>query len=214
MTSLLDQTKKLNSLLDKSLSTAIDGDRVAYTLTGFTTFRAGDLTASEAVLNIPKDADFYGTSLNMYLQGRLVSTVDQRYDDRTWRPVPLTWMPTSLVLVTDWLKARGYDGCADFKFELRDSLRGPYQSAPLYSSSCFSHYRGFASDSGNNAWTGAMLFKVPYYVPRGETITIRVTPIDSGVDDPDIAGFNYKNYRREYRVVSIINGYKSVHAFK
>lgn len=211
MKSILDQTKKLNALLDSSLSTVFDGDRVAYTASGSVVFRAGELTASEAVINIPKDADFYGQSFNMFLQGRVVSTTSPRYDDRTWRPVPLTWVPTTneAVIVN---VAKGYDGCADFKFEIRDSLNGSFQSAPLYSSSCFSHYRSFLSDGCESSWTGSMLFPVPYFLPRGQTLTVRVTPIESGADNPELAC--YQTYRREYRVLALVQGYKSVHAFK
>lgn len=209
--SLLDQAKKLNGLLDKALSLTADGDRIAYAVKGYTTFRAGEYTAAEAVLNIPKDADFFGYSFNVFLQGRLISLTTPSLTDRTWRPAILTWENT---LTTSEDGGIDYFGNADFKLEIRDSVNGPYQNAPFYSASIFSSMADLPAPSYPtiSSWEGALQFSTPYYVPRGETITARLTPIDSRPDDPTLVG--YEDIRREYRLMCIIQGYKSAHAFK
>ena len=206
---VLKQAQRLNALLDKSLSLSSDGDRVAYAVKAATFFRAGEYTASEAVLNIPKDADFFGYSLNVFLQGRVVSVTNPADNERTFRPVSLTWenfaasTPPEIPFI----------GNADFKLEIRDSYQGVYQNAPIFSSSLFSAsadtpyftpQRPFIS-----AWQGSLQFSTPYYLPRGETMTLRLTPVDSRPDNTQI-----ENDRREYRLLCVLQGYKSVHAFK
>lgn len=204
--SILKQAQKLNTLLDKALSLTGDGDRIAYTVKGATIFRAGEYTASEAVLNIPKDADFFGYSLNVYLQGRVVSISNPTNSDRTYRPATLTWEDASPGDVP-------FLGNADYKVEIRDSYQGVYQNAPIFSTSLFStkaDFYYFAPQSPFiSAWQGSLQFSTPYYLPRGETMTLRLTPIDSRPDDTQIDGD-----RREYRLLCVLQGYKSVHAFK
>lgn len=204
--SVLKQAQKLNALLDKSLALSADGDRVAYAVKGSTIFRAGEYTSGEAVLNIPKDADFFGYSLNVYLQGRVISITNPAGSERTYRPATLTWEDATPANAT-------FVGNADYKVEIRDSYQGVYQNAPLFSASLFSSkadtyffspQRPFIS-----AWQGSLQFSTPYYLPRGETMTLRLTPIDSRPDDPQI-----EDDRREYRLLCVLQGYKSVHAFK
>lgn len=206
---VLKQAQKLNTLLDKALSLSADGDRVAYAVKGFTTFRAGEYTTSEAVLNIPKDADFFGYSLNVYLQGRVVSISNPTNSERTFRPATLTWENVASgggALVS-------FFGNADFRVEIRDSYQGVYQNAPIFSSSFFSAMadRNYFTPQRPfiSAWQGSLQFSTPYYLPRGETMTLRLTPIDSRPDNTQVDGD-----RREYRLVCVLQGYKSVHAFK
>lgn len=204
--SVLKQAQKLNTLLDKALSLSGDGDRVAYTVKGFAIFKAGEYTSSEVVLNIPKDADFFGYSLNVFLQGRVVSVTNSINSERTYRPATLTWEDA---LAGDVPVL----GNADYKVEIRDSYQGVYQNAPIFSASLFStkadvYY--FAPQSPFiSAWQGSLQFSTPYYLPRGETMTLRLTPIDSRPDDTQVDGD-----RREYRFLCVLQGYKSVHAFK
>jgi hypothetical protein len=208
---VLDQAKKLNGLLDKALSLTADGDRVAYAVKGFTTFRAGEYTAAEAVLNVPKDADFFGYSFNVFLQGRLVSLTNPSLTDRTFRPATLTWENTQTAAQDG---AITFEGNADFKLEIRDSVSGPYQNAPFYSTSVFSTMADLPAVRKPliSAWQGSLQFSTPFYVPRGETVTVRLTPIDSRPDDPTLE--DYEEVRREYRLMCVLQGYKSAHAFK
>jgi len=204
--SVLSQTKELNSLLDKAVSLASDGDRVAYALKGSTIFRAGEYTASEAVLSVPKDADFMGYSLNVFLQGRVISPTNPTNSERTFRPATFTWENPSVSQQQDLL------GNADFRFELRDSTQGNYQNAPIYSASLFSSMSDLTlipKMPTISSWQGSLQFSVPYYIPRGETVTARLTPVDSRPDDPAL-----NDDRREYRLVCILQGYKLVHAFR
>ena len=207
---ILKQAQKLNALLDKSLGLAADGDRIAYAIKGSTTFRAGDYTASEAVLNVPKDADFFGYSLNVYIQGRVVSISNPANSERTFRPASLTWENIAGSLVPIYVP---FVGNADYKLEIRDSYKGTYQNSPVFSASLFSSMaQRFYFNPQNpfiSAWPGSMQFSTPYYLPRGETMTLRITPIDSRPDNTAVDGD-----RREYRLVCVLQGYKSVHAFK
>lgn len=207
---LLDQTKKLNGLLDSAFGVVSDGDRVAYAVQGFVQFRAGEYVSSETVLNIPKDADFFGYSLNMYLQGRLIDINNSANNDRSFRPTTLTWENAAFV-ANEFFNT----GSADFKFEIRDSVNGNYQNTALFSSSAFSAMAdlnaGFQFQPLLSSWQGSLQFAVPYFIPRGESMTIRFTPLytipDSG--DPE-----FGNTRREFRIVSVLQGFKSVHSFR
>lgn len=204
---LSQQTRALNELLDKTLAMTSDGDRVAYAVKGIAQFRAGEYTAAEVVLNVPKDADFFGSSLNLYLQGRIVDIANSANNDRTYRPATYTWENAAANL-------EGFfsSGNADFRFELRDSVNGNYQNSSLFSLSAFSAMADLPARQLPliSSWQGSLQFAVPYYLPRGETATLRITPVDSRPDDTE----NFPNIRREYRMVCVMQGFKLVHAFR
>lgn len=204
---LSQQTRELNELLDKASGVTADGDRVAYALKGSAQFRAGEYTASEIVLNVPKDADFFGSSFNLYLQGRLVDISNSANNDKTYRPTTFTW--ENAAAFNDFFRS----GNADFRFELRDSVHGNYQNSALFSLSAFSGMADLTNTGYMplvSSWPGSLQFAVPYYLPRGETLTVRITPIDSRPDFTE----QFPTTRREYRLTCVVQGCKLVHAFR
>lgn len=201
--SISEQTKKLNALLDKALALTEDGDRVAYSLKDSIVINAGDYTNAESTLNVPKDADFVGYSLNIFLQGRVISlTNPATASDRTYRPTAFSWeklLPRA---------GEEFSGL-DFKFEFRDSVNGSRQNAPIYSLSTFSAQADRSRSYLLSSWIGALQFPTPYFLPRGETLTVRITPIDSRPDAPLENGD-----RRQYRLMTVLQGFKLVHSFR
>lgn len=201
--SVSEQTKKLNALIDKALSLTQDGDRVAYTLQDTILINGGEYTNAESVLNVPKDADFIGYSFNVFLEGRIISLTNPLgRTDRTFRPTIFTW-ENDLSLGGNALSG------LDFKLEFRDSVQGNRQNAPIYSLSTFSSKADTSAGYLMSSWIGSLQFPVPYFLPRGESLTVRITPVDNRPDAPLANGD-----RRQYRLRTVLQGFKLVHSFR
>lgn len=208
MSSLLQQTNLLNSLIEKAAASVSDGDRVSYSLSGSALFVAGEFTSSEVTLNVPADGDFYGHCFNIFLQGRVFVPGNSGQSDKTFRPTTITWESSSVLTGPGSLA--DFDTGLDFKFEIRDSKQGSYQTAPVYSTSLFSAQSNLILPKRPliSSWVGTLKFPVPFLIERGQSATVRLTPIDSRADSSAILT------KREYRAVCVLQGYKSVHAFK
>lgn len=199
---LVEQTKAIDALLERSFRLHRDGDRVPYVIQGRAPFLVGATQTTEMVFNVPTDADFEGEYMNLYLGARIVSLEPSRASEKTFRPAD--WFHSSSPF-----NVNGKAGCL---FELRDSINGPYQNVAVAIPSAFS--AAVCAPVGDKnvgipQYPGALSFHVPYQLKRGSTLTCRITPVQtssiSGLEDSETL---------EFEVRGLIHGYKRTYGFK
>ncbi len=197
----LKLVEKIDNLLDRVSYIIDDGDRAPIFLRGQMTFVTGETPSTDMIFNIPKDADFFGERLNLYLQRRVTSlTAPATATEKTFRPVCWT-------TVCDITSLNGAIKDATATFEITDSMNGPYASAPMSIKSAWSQRVGVPQAGPSiSSYIGGLDFVVPYHIKRGHTLTVKVSPIFSR--------FNNETTKNEYRVVGVLTGYKKVKAFK
>lgn len=199
----VDAVRRMDSMVLRCLAlTGRDGDRNAYYIHDAYTFVTGSKEEQDLILNNPLDAAFYGTRLDLYLDSRLVDTTDAVNSELTFRPVD--WTATNDVVFPSNVAAKQ----ANCTFSIRTSA-GPYSSSPMSIAHCFSARQGVPNDLPVSAYLGGLDFHRPYVIERGEAMMVRVAPIYTKaveVYDPTSVP--------EYRVTAVLQGFKTVRAFR
>jgi len=205
----VDAVRKMDGLVKRCMGLVDEGDRDSYFLHDSYTFRSGSLLEQDLVLNNPLDAVFFGTRLNLFLDKRLIddsaAPVTGPNNERTFRPVD--WTP-----INDW-PGTLVPPEANATFQIRSS-RGVYNSAPLAISHAFSTRAGsFMGALAVSAYLGGLDFHRPFPIPRGEAMTVRVSPsytraLSADGSFPDLTSVP------QYRVTAVVTGYKRVRAFR
>lgn len=205
----VDTVQKMDGLVKRCMGLVDEGDRDSYFLHDAYTFLSGSLLEQDLVLNNPLDATFFGSRLNLYLDKRLTdkagTAVTGPNDEKTFRPVD--WSPTN-----DWPGSLAIPE-ANCTFQIR-TPRGALSSAPLAISHAFSTRAGtFMGALGVSAYLGGLDFHRPVPIPRGEALTVRVSPnytraLAADGSFPDLTSVP------EYRVTAVLTGYKRVRAFR
>lgn len=201
------QIEAVNKLIDRASLLTDDGDRSPYNIRAFYTFEQAKLEAGELVFNVPADADFRGTRINLYLGARTIDITSEVASDLVYRPA-------------DWLHPNDWKAIsinqANAAFSVRDSMNGEYQNAPVNINSAFSARYGVRNTSSPfvvglaipvTAYLGGLDFDVPYFVKRGNAVTVKITPLYAGPNPTEAR-------RLDLRIVGVFHGYKKVRAFR
>lgn len=195
-----EQLQEIDKLI-RRLGRGVDGDRVPLQLKASTTFKTDEFSPKEMTFNIPRDADFEGVSFNLFLSSRVLNQADSTSDERTFRPTDWDFN-TSVqdASATQFVKAGGV-------FELRDSINGHFQNAPLAIAAAFSGRMSWCFSTATNSeipaaeYPSGLVFPTGYELPRGSALTCRITPTTTNSNES--AG-----YIREFRVTGILSGHK------
>ncbi len=190
-----------------------DGDRAWYLLPGTSAaFRLGQDKAVQVTYNVPADADFYGMSMNLYYQYRIIDPTDATNNDRAFRPcVWSNWANTVVGSASKAAPNPGHEG--NGTVSIQDDATGPYQDAPFSVTSMYSAPYGVPQGQLGapvSLYPGALRFHRPYFVGRGKAVGLLYTSLFTSAFNLDLA----EGLTTEYRVVGIFDGYKKVTAFQ
>ncbi len=211
------QGQKLAGLLD-AVASRVEArrdakDRVLHWLQDSFTFQQGQNTVQNLVFNVPKGFDFEAARLNVYLEIRLTTT-----DPSTEGPSDVVFRPTTWFnpIAEDSTGNLGPHISADALLELTyaspDGKNRRYQNAAFWAAQTFSDYmnvnsQGFRDNVYNRNESPSGLVFAPFYpLERGSTLTMRVTPTYSGIDQGGDVSGDEGNF--EYRVRGVLEGYK------
>ncbi len=190
-----------------------DGDRAWYLVRAISAgFRLGQDKAVQVTFNVPADADFYGMSMNLYYQYRIIDPTNAANNDRAFRPCAWSNWANTVIFTTDSATPNpGHEG--NGTVAIQDDAAGPYQNAPFSVTSMYSAPYGVPAGQEGPPVTlfpGALRFHRPYYIARGKAINLLYTSLFTSAFNLDLA----ENLTTEYRVVGILDGYKKVTAFQ
>ena len=216
------------------------GDRVDYIFTGDIIFLEKVNTSQNIIFQIPEATDFYGTRLMLQPFARFV-TQDQPNQGPNEIPFrPVVWSTTEGVYNNNSNSpADLYGGVQndvaslDCSVTMTENIKTPegqitrdYQNMPSPVQLFYSG--GVNYGSGISAWQHTnvtyfpdfqipigMLFPIDYYLPKGSSVTLKITPTFSeervapGLVDDGGAPFT-GNRQTEYQIRAFLQGYKIV----
>ncbi len=203
----MEVVQHADALNMRALLLDLPGDDVAMWLHGAHTWLSGSDTSGNITMIVPKDADFYATSLNIFLASRTVDQTDENStsSDLTFRPA--AWVTINNSEATQEAVFVVQD--ANATFSISDTYNGAYQGgSAMQVAAAYSGQYGQGSVRNQvplSAWPGARKFHLPYKIKRGHTITVQIQPTfsrqPSASDDLLVT---------EFRATAIMNGHKTV----
>ncbi len=211
---IASQIEAANRLIDRAMLLVDDGDHSPYIICTSYTFIQGSNTPGELVFNVPNDADFYGTKLNLFLSSREVTNTGASAAQSPAATSDLVYQPARWTNENNWGNASQpfmQTGDANAVFELRDSAGGAYQTAPISINAAFSAAYGVNTLTAGTyipitSYLGSLDFDIPYYIKRGNTATAKITPTFSTLVTT--------SRQLELRVTGLLSGFKKVRAFR
>ena len=199
------------------------GDRVYTPIIAEAEFDQGAAPSTTLVFNVPAATDFWAYRLMLYPFCKVVDPVNETPDEVVFRPTTFAGTPNDPGAVADPSTAYGdFNNAFDAMFALI------FQGRELQNidTPCMGAYSvemmKWHSSDGVGQWIAAsqtpsgMLFDVPLFIPRGQNLTVRVTPTYLGVrtivetldDETEITR------QHRYKIVGVLEGEKKVAAFR
>lgn len=211
---VFEQGKKIESLASRANSAQAklreSSDRVFFSLQDSFTFQQGQNTVQNLVFNVPASDDFEAVRLSFYPFVRRITLTTGGFatSDLTFRPT--VWTVQN---VTSALRWYAVDALVELTTALSDGKTRRYQNAAFLIAQTFSAY---TSPIGNSIATSlqtydrsespsALVFDPVWHLPKGSTITARVTPLFSG--ERDTVGYA-DDLVNQYQIRGVLEGYK------
>lgn len=202
---------------DRAMSAGSPGDRVLMVLSGYSDpWLTGDNQVQSVSLVVPNQDDFYAETINLYLQSRIYDEDGlgaTTATDLTFRPA--MWVTTcNAYMISNSMGNLGnYNNIvvqdANASWRMTDTFNGTYQGENgLRISHAYSTRYGQGSVSSEvnlSAWPGARRFFIPRKIPKGNTVTITITPTFSRVVNNSV--------KTQFRVGAVLQGHKIVRRF-
>lgn len=236
LNSIVDQTSAAAGLLERASQAASQtralrsGDRVYTPLIVSAEFDQGVASAANLVFNVPADTDFWAYRFMLYPYCKTVDPAGGASPDLVFRPTTWTSQPYS----PGFLPADGtntdihaqVDAVFAFVFDGKEIQNANIPAAAAYSSTMekwgarsgptvdfAALLSGISSSFRQPQWCGAtqtpsgMVFPVPMFIPRGKSLTCRVTPtfLAKRVSD---------TRQNRYKIVGVLEGEKRVGAMR
>lgn len=208
---VLAQGKKLDELASRAHAAQAKlreaSDRVFYSLQDAFAFQQGQNVVQNLVFNVPASDDFEAVRFSMYPFVRRVS-VDTlpagTTNDLTYRATVWTFQN-----VTSDLARYAVDALIELTAAMPDGKTRRYQNAAFLASQTFSAYtsplEGSNIESADRSESpSALVFDPCWRLPKGSTVTARVTPLFSGERSPSFAD----GLINEYQIRGVLEGYK------
>lgn len=208
---VLAQGKKLDDLASRANVAQAKlreaSDRVFYSLQDAFVFQQGQNVVQNLVFNVPASDDFEAVRFSMYPFVRRVS-IDTlpagTTNDLTYRATLWTFQN-----VTVNLARYAVDALIELNVAMPDGKTRRYQNAAFLASQTFSAYTspltGANVESPDRSESpSALVFDPCWHLPKGSTVTARVTPLFSGERDTAFAD----GFVNEYQIRGVLEGYK------
>jgi hypothetical protein len=216
---VLMQGKKLEALTSRTNAAQAKlreaSDRVFYSLQDSFTFQQGQNVVQNLLFNVPASDDFEAVRLSFYPFVRRVAVEDLpagTTNDLTFRPT--VW---SFQDVTTSLAYYAVDALVELVTALPDGSTRRYQNAAFTMYQTFSAYTSPLTSTANTAPFGlqgydrsespsALVFDPCWHLPKGSTVTARVTPLFSGERLAALTAAD--GLINEYQIRGVLEGYK------
>jgi hypothetical protein len=208
---VLAQGKKIDELASRAHAAQAKlreaSDRVFYSLQDSFSFQQGQNVVQNLVFNVPTSDDFEAVRFSMYPFVRRVS-VDTlpvgTTNDLTYRATVWTFQN-----VTVNLARYAVDALIELTTAMPDGKTRRYQNAAFLASQTFSAYTSPLAASNVEAFDrsespSALVFDPCWRLPKGSTVTARVTPLFSGERSSAFAD----GFVNEYQIRGVLEGYK------
>ena len=213
---VLMQGKKLEALASRANAAQAKlreaSDRVFYSLQDSFTFQQGQNVVQNLLFNVPASDDFEAVRLSFYPFVRRVAVDDTvTGGDLTFRPT--VW---SFQDVTTSLAFYAVDALVELVTAFPDGSTRRYQNAAFTMYQTFSAYTSPLSTGGlapvglqsydRSESPSALLFDPCWHLPKGSTVTARVTPLFSGEREATLTAAD--GLVNEYQIRGVLEGYK------
>lgn len=208
---VLEQGKKLDELASRAHAAQAKlreaSDRVFYSLQDAFAFQQGQNVVQNLVFNVPASDDFEVVRFSMYPFVRRVS-VDTlpagTTNDLTYRATVWTFQNVSVGLAR-----YAVDALIELTAAMPDGKTRRYQNAAFLASQTFSAYTSPLNASNvesidRSESPSALVFDPCWRLPKGSTVTARVTPLFSGERSSAFAD----GFVNEYQIRGVLEGYK------
>lgn len=189
-------------------------DRVFFSLQDAFTFQQGQNTVQNLVFNVPGTDDFEAVRLSVYPFIRKVNLSIGSQSDVTFRPTVWSFQNVSASLVR-----YSVDALMEMTVAYSDGKTRSCQNAAFLASQVFSAYTSPVAQENEAFLTipppslgsydrsespSALVFDPCWVLPKGSTVTLRITPLFSGERDVDYAD----SLINEYQLRGVLEGYK------
>lgn len=200
------------------------GDRVYTPLVAAAEFQQGTAASANLVFNVPADADFWAYRFMLYPYCRVIDPTGATPSDVAYRPTSFTSQPNSPGIVPVGGFASSDFECqvdAEFAF-IFDGREVQSTNIPAAATYCVNIEKWSTLPVPGLAlpiWTAAtqtpagMVFDIPWFFPRGKTLTCRVTPTYLGVRTIDEA-LESPTKQNQYKIVGVLEGEKRPGAYR
>jgi len=215
---VLMQGKKLEALTSRTAAAQAKlreaSDRVFYSLQDSFTFQQGQNVVQNLLFNVPASDDFEAVRLSFYPFVRRVAVEDLpagTTSDLTFRPT--VW---SFQDVTSSLAFYAVDALVELVTAFPDGSTRRYQNAAFTMYQTFSAYTSPLTSGGvvpvglqgydRSESPSALIFDPCWHLPKGSTVTARVTPLFSGERLAALTAAD--GLVNEYQIRGVLEGYK------
>jgi len=217
---IVNQAEAASRLLERAQSAAgavrglRSGDRVYTPLVAAAEFQQGTAAAANLVFNVPADADFWAYRFMLYPYCRVVDPTGAVPSEVAYRPTSYTAQPNSPGITTDLTDFESQvDAEFAFIFDGRETQSTNIPAAATYCVDIEKWSTLPAPGASLPIWTAAtqtpsgMVFDIPWFFPRGKTLTCRVIPTYLGIRTID-------SRQHEYKIVGVLEGEKRPGAYR
>ncbi len=234
LSEIMNQTERAARLLERAAKACANtrglrsGDRVYTPLVTAAEFQQGTAPSQNLVFNVPADADFWAYRLLLYPYCKVVDPVNGTPDEIVYRSSSFTGSPGSPGAQNPEDTYSDFDSVVDGMFALiYDGKELQNTDVPMSAAYC-TNMGKWIPRNGYSRYTqwGAALqspagfeFDVPFFVPRGKAVTLRVTPTYLGVrsitETITVEAAPVEITRQhKYKIVAVLEGEKKVTAFR
>lgn len=219
---IVSQAEAASRLLERAQSAAgavrglRSGDRVYTPLVASAEFQQGTAAAANLVFNVPADADFWAYRFMLYPYCRVVDPTGAVPSEVAYRPTSYTSQPNSPGISTG---LSDFESQVDAEFAfIFDGRETQSTNIPVSATYCVNVEKWSTLSNAPFAlndpiWTAAtqtpsgMVFDIPWFFPRGKTLTCRVIPTYLGIRTID-------SRQHQYKIVGVLEGEKRPGAYR
>lgn len=225
---IVSQAEAASRLLDRATKAANavrilrGGDRVYTPLVASAEFQQGSAAAANLVFNVPADADFWAYRFMLYPYCRVIDPTGATPSDVAYRPTSYTSQPNDPGISFNAQQGGDFQTLMDAEFAfIFDGRELQSTNIPVAATYCVNidKWRRVPNlNSDTTGFTGAtqtpagMVFDIPWFFPRGKTLTCRVTPTFLAVRTIDIEEFPGRQH--QYKIVGVLEGEKRPGAYQ
>lgn len=198
------------------------GDRIYTPLVTSAEFQQGSAAAANLVFNVPADADFWAYRFMLYPYCRVIDPTGATPSDVAYRPTSYTAQPNSPGLSSVVDIQSDVENQVDFEFAfIVDGREVQSTNIPAAATYCCAIDKWGSNTNPNTpfyTWNGTtqtpagMVFDIPWFFPRGKTLTCRVTPTYLGVRTIDLE--ESPGRQHQYKIVGVLEGEKRPGAYQ
>lgn len=225
---IVSQAEAASRLLDRATKAANavrilrGGDRVYTPLVASAEFPQGSAAAANLVFNVPADADFWAYRFMLYPYCRVVDPTGASPSEVAYRPTSFTSQPNDPGISFNAQQGGDFHTLMDAEFAfIFDGRELQSTNIPVSATYCVNvdKWRKVPNLNFNpSGFTGAtqtpsgMVFDIPWFFPRGKTLTCRVTPTFLSVRTIDVEEFPGRQH--QYKIVGVLEGEKRPGAYQ